>query len=137
MTDTKPDFWTWAETHPVGRPSRCLPPWSQKDRRWFQDSYKALSGLDFFKELPDGRLVSWDYGEKKMKRTIKLQCPNCDTKNQSKFSALSSGKIYCSKCDSQLSNPIFERLVEEGISIGIARMDRRRESPYHETYYKE
>lgn len=62
-TKTKPDFWTWAETHPVGRPPRCLPHWSQKDRRWFNDYWKAMNGMSFFKELPDGRLVSWDYGE--------------------------------------------------------------------------
>lgn len=58
------DFWTWAETHPVrmlcGSPLQCQPHWSQKDRKWFQDSWKALHGTKFFKELSDGTLVSWD-----------------------------------------------------------------------------
>ena len=65
--ETKPDWWTWIETHPVqmlpGGATICQPHWSQKDRKWFNDYWKANMGCAFFKELPDGRLVSWDYGE--------------------------------------------------------------------------
>jgi len=61
------DWWTWIETHPVqmlpGGATICQPHWSQKDRKWFNDYWKANMGCAFFKELPDGRLVSWDYGE--------------------------------------------------------------------------
>ena len=57
------DFWTWSETNPVqmlpGGATKCQPHWSQGDRRWFNDYWKVNMGLAFFKELPDGTLVSW------------------------------------------------------------------------------
>ena len=33
--------------------------WPQSERRWFQEYWWENHGTKFFKELPDGRLVSW------------------------------------------------------------------------------
>ncbi len=38
-----------------------LDPYSQKDRQWFQEYYRVVSGLEYFKELSNGKLMlEWE-----------------------------------------------------------------------------